>query len=342
MTPTDKQQDQPYFDTSNLYVFIYKYRKLLISAVVLSAVISTVVSLNIQEKYKAEASIFPSNTSSIAKVLINPNYGGMADIMGLGEEERSEQLLEFLSSDKLRSKVIEEFDLMHHYKIDDQESETPYHDLYETFESNITFTRNKNMAVVIEVMDHSPDTAALLASAILRTLDDVMNDIQKERAIQGFKIVEKSYLKSKAELDEVQDSLKSIMGKGVLNVQSQSEVYGDAYAQAIAKNNLSAIKALEEKMELLSKYGSQYLSLREYIETETVRLTELKAKYEEAKVDANERVKNFFVVKSPFAPEKKSYPVRWLIVALSVIGTLLSGILGILFFEQFQKVRAQL
>ncbi len=334
--------DGGYFDSSNLYVFLYKYKFHLGILLILSAVLSTVVSLNIQEKYKSLAVIYPSNTSSLAKALISNRFGGKTDIMEFGEEEKSEQLLEILNSDKVKSKVISKFNLLSHYEINPEETETPNYDLYELFDENISFKQNKNMAVEIAVLDHSPDTASLIAESIMKILDDVVNEIQKERAIQGFWVVKKTYEQLTNEIQTMEDSLSLIMSKGVLDIKSQSEVYGDAYAQAVAQGNSSAVEALEEKLAVLSKYGAPYMSLRERLENERLRLSELKGKYDEAKVDAESRIQNYFVVTNPFPAEKKSYPIRWLIVSLSVLGTLLIGIISIFLYEQAQKVKAQL
>ena len=166
MSKENNTVEEGYFDSSILYVFLYKYKVHLAVLFVLSAGISALVSLNIQEKYKSVAVIYPSNTSSVAKALISTRFGGKTDIMEFGEEEKSEQLLEILNSDKVKSKVISEFNLMTHYDINPEESETPNHDLYEMFDENISFKQNKNMAVEIVVLDHSPDTAALIAKAV--------------------------------------------------------------------------------------------------------------------------------------------------------------------------------
>lgn len=340
---SDKERlREDYFDSSNLYVFLYKYKVQIFIIVVLSGLVSSLVSLSIQEKYKSVAVIYPSNTSSVAKALISSKFGGKTDIMEFGKEEKSEQLLEILNSDKVKKRIIEQFDLMKHYDITAEDSETPNYDLNEIFEENISFSQNKNMAVEISVLDHSPDTAAKIAEALLVAVDDVMNSIQKERAIQGFNIVKESYLSLSKEVNEMEDSLAFIMGKGVLDVNSQSEVYGDAYAVAISKGNKAAEKALGEKLELLSKYGAQNISLRVALGNERQRLSALKGKYEEAKIDAESRLQNFFTITSPFAAEKKSYPVRWLIVVMSVLGALFTGGITIVLYEQFQKLRTQL
>ena len=331
-----------YFDSSNLYVFLYKYKLHLGVLFVLSALVSSLVSLNIQEKYKSVAVVYPSNTSSVAKALISSRFGGKTDIMEFGEDEKSEQLLEVLNSDKVRSRLVDQYDLMAHYDIKLDETSTPNYDLNEIFSENISYSQNKNMAVEIQVLDHSPDTAALIAQSVLEILDNVMNDIQKERAVQGFAVVKKAYNDLNADIQKMEDSLAFIMSKGVLSIKSQSEVYGSAYTKAIAKGNMKAAELLQSKLDILAKYGAKYISLKETLENERLRLSELRGKYDEAKVDAEARIQNYFVVTNPYAAEKKSYPIRWLIVLLSVVGTLLSGILAIFFYEQAQKIKVQL
>lgn len=330
-------EEKEYFDSSNLVVFIYKYKRAISIIAIIAFIVSTVVSFVIPEKYKSTVVVYPSNTSSIAKALINTGMGNQDDIMEFGEEEKTEQMLEVLNSEKVKSRLIAQYDLLNHYDIDT--AGTPMTDLQEKYEQNISFQRNINMAIEIEVLDQNRDTASLMANSIVKIADDVMNEIQKKRTTQGFDIVKRTYEEKEADIKKMQDSLEFIMKMGVLDIRTQSEVYSDAHAQALAKGNTTAIKALEEKMSTLSKYGSQFLGLKENLENERMKLSELKAKYDEARVDAEERIQNFFVVTDAFPAEKKSYPIRWLIVVLSTAGSLIMGILALAIFEQMQRVK---
>ena len=336
----DPQQE--YFDSSNLIVFLYKYKKLMFWVLVLSLIISTLIAFLLPVRYQSISVVYPSNTSSIAKALINSDFGGKNDIMEFGEEEKTEQLLEILNSEQVRTQIIQEFNLMEHYDISSEKSSTPFTDLLKRYERNIQFKRNVNMAVEIEVLDENRDTAAAIANRIVEVTDEVMNRIQKERSVQGFEIVKKAYNEKVREISLMEDSLKKIMGAGVLNVKSQSEVYSDAYAKALASGNSAGTKALEAKMSILSKYGSQFMALKENLENERLKLSDLRAKYDEAKVDAEERLQNLFVVTRAYPAEKKAYPIRWLIVSLSTIGALLIAFLTILIFEQIQLVKTKL
>ncbi len=321
-----------------LIAFIYNHLKPLFILSLSAAVVASIVSFLIDDKYKSTVILYPSNTSSISKVLINSG-NGKGDILEFGEEEKVEQLLQVVHSDKVKDAVIKQFDLMKHYEIDTA-SPSKYTLLIQQFESNITFKRNEYMAIEINVLDKDPALAAAIANGIAKILDDVMNDIQKERSLPGFKIVEKSYLSSLAYQQSLQDTLSFIMGKGVHDVEAQSEVLTSAYADAIGKGNKAAVESINEKMALLNKYGAQQYNIKEKLQNTAIQLSLLKEKYDEAKIDANERIPNFFMVNEAKAAEKKSYPVRWLIVSVTVLCTFVFSLLALLINEKIKLIKS--
>lgn len=332
--------NKDYFDSSNLYVFLYRYKKPIIVIILISSILSIIASAFITDKFLSNAVIYPANTSSVRSLL--SDQGNQESFTDFGEEEKSEQLLEILKSDKVRSKILTRFNLMDHYKINETSTNTPNHDLNEIYDDNISFKKNKNMAVEISVLDHNNDTAALIAKELLTVLDEVVNDIRKVRAVQGYQVVKTKYDMLASEIQVMEDSLNKIMRKGIINIPAQSEVYSNSYAEAIRLGNSSAAAKLKEELNLLSQDGVQFISLTEKLENERLKLSSLKGKYEEAKADAEESIQNFFVVTSPSVAEKKTYPIRWLIVSVSVIGSLFLGIIFVIFFEQFQIIRAKL
>lgn len=321
-----------------LIAFIYNHLKPLIILSAAAAVISAGVSFLIDNKFRSTVILYPSNTSSISKVLINSG-NGKGDILEFGEEEKVEQLLQVLHSDKVQDLVIKQFDLMKHYEIDTSSPEK-YTLLTEHFEDNIKFKRNEYMAVEINVLDKDAATAAKIANGIAKILDDVMNDIQKERALPGFKIVEKSYFDFLDYQQDLEDSLNFIMGKGVHDVEAQSEVLTSAYADAIGKGNRAAVESINEKIALLNKYGAQQYNLKEKLQNTAIQLSQLKEKYDEAKIDANERIPNFFMVNEAKAAEKKSYPIRWLIVSVTTICTFIFSLIVLLLNEKIKLIKS--
>jgi uncharacterized protein involved in exopolysaccharide biosynthesis len=334
--------DKAYFDSSNFIVFTYKYRKVIGTIVIVAFVVSAIISYIIPEKYQSVAKVYPSNTNSIAQAIISNSPGNQNDIMEFGEEEKTEQLLEVLESEKVKSKIITEFNLLKHYQVDSTQSSTPITDLHEKYKNNISFKRNVNMAVEIAVLDINPDTASLIANRIVSVADEVMNEIRQKRNKQAFQIVKKIYLDKVSQIGVMEDSIKFIMKNGVIDVSGQTEVYSNAHAIALSKGNKTGAQALEKKLNVISKYGAQLISLNENLVLEQKVLSELQAKYTEAKIDVEEKIENLFIVNRAFPAEKNSYPVRWLIVLLSTIGSLVIGILAITVFEQLQKLKFEI
>jgi len=68
-------------------------------------------------------------------------------------------------------------------------------------------------------------------------------------------------------------------------------------------------------------------------------LTTIKTKYEEAKVDAEESLPQTFIVDNAFLAEKKSYPVRWIIVFVSTFSAFILCVLACILFENISKLK---
>ena len=94
-------------------------------------------------------------------------------------------MLQILESGNIRSKIVSKYDLLHHYEID-LNGKYVNTDLNKTYYENISFKRNNNGAVIITVMDKSPDTAALIANDIASLYDSTKNAMIHERAMTDF------------------------------------------------------------------------------------------------------------------------------------------------------------
>ncbi len=326
------------FNSAGLFLFIYRWKKLLILIGVIAMIASIVFSSSffITPKYKSTVIMFPTSTNSVSKALMADNYGATQDILQFGAEEQSEQLLQILNSNKIRARIIEKYNLLEHYNISSN-SKFKNTILFKKYENNIRFRRTEFMAVEIEVLDKDPQMAADIANDIAALLDSTKNTMQRERAIQGLKIVEAEYLKLKNEIVKMEDSLKELRKLGINDYETQAEAYNTQHAIALSHNNASGARAIEEKLKILSEYGSSYVSIRDALEFDKKQLSVLKTKYEEAKVDAEQELPGKFVVNSAFKAEQKSYPVRWLIILVSTLSSMLLGVVSILVFDYLNR-----
>ena len=322
-------------DSFKVAYFLYKWRKALIIIGVAAAFLSAIFSSSffVTPLFKSTVIMYPASSNSISKSLLNENAIAKQDILEFGEDEQTEQMLQILNSNRIRDKVIAKFKLASHYEILPG-SKYQQTRLYNRFESYITFKRTEYMAVKISVLDKDPQMAADIANEIAALLDSVKNDMQKERAMQGFKIVEAEYLSQQEQVRAMEDSLTELRKFGVHDYESQAEMMNQQLAMEIAKGNTRGINALEDKLKILATYGGPYVSIRDALEHEKKQLSYIKARFEEAKIDAYEEIPQKFIVENAYKAERKAYPITWIIVILSTIGALLAGMLVIFVVER--------
>ena len=195
------------------------------------------------------------------------------------------------------------------------------------------------MSVKVEVLDRNPDTAALIANDIASLLDTVKNRMRKKIALEALEIVEAEYFGMMNYMTQMEDSLAKIRAMGVHDPEAQSEVLTEQLAVATLQNNKNAIKVIEEKLATLAQYGGIYISIRDNFEWDRKQLSFLKAKYAEAKIDAEKSLEHKFIVNQVTPAERKSYPIRWLIVVSSTVASFLLCIITIMVVRTLQNLR---
>lgn len=336
---TDQTQNKAEFDSSNLIVFLLRYRKPLIIVSVLAAIVSSVVSLLIEEKYNSSVIFFPAQNSSLSKAVMTEDAQGKNDISTFGEEEQAEAMLQILNSDKIKWKIWGKYNLMEHYEID-PEAEYAKTRLGQKWESNVNFKRTEFNSIRIDVLDKDPQMAANIANDIASLVDSTKNEMLRERARDALVVIEQEYKDLNEYMQSLDDSLTTLRNKGVHEYEKQIEQLTKVYYEAISNNNQRAIKTLEAKLDTLAKYGSAYKSMTENLEFLRERFVLIQGKYEEVKVDANQSVSHKFVVNRAVPQEKKAYPVRWLIVVVSTLSAFLLTILVIIGYENFRSLRS--
>jgi uncharacterized protein involved in exopolysaccharide biosynthesis len=326
------------FDSGSLIIFLYKWRKPLIIVIIVAALGSWFFSCPwfITPKFQSTVIMYPASSSSVSRALLSDQSAKGQDLVSFGEDEQAEQLLQILSSNKIRDRIIQKFNLIKHYKIDSS-SRYKNESLYKEYDRNITFRRTEYMAVQISVLDKDPQMAADIANKIADLLDSAKNQMQRQRAYSGFKIVEAEYNLLKKEIEKITDSLVAIGKLGVNDVEYQSQALNTQMAIATSNNNRSAMAALQKRLDVLGKYGGIYMSLKNALEFKTHQLTLLQAKFKEAKVDAEEDLPQKFIVNTAYKAERKSYPVQWLIVLVSTFSALFFTIIVIIIMEKISS-----
>ena len=315
---TNEKQNIVY-DAFDLIAFAWKKRLLLIIVTVVTFIATSIISLQINDRYMSQVVLFPAASVSIAKNLVETSTISMdsRDIMSFGKDEEAERMLQILHSNQIKDYIVEKYDLMKHYKIDMNPKKFPYTQLDKKYKSNIKFRRTEFMSIEITVLDEQKDTAALIANDIAAYIDSTIHNMKKERAIEAFNIVEREYFVLQKDIEVLNDSLKKIRELGVIDYQSQSAALNQALADALSKGQTSAARTIEKKLELLAKYGGDYVSISEQLQSQITRLGQLKDKYAAAKVNVEQSIPQVFIVDKATASERKALPKRSMIVVIT-------------------------
>ena len=329
----DEQQHNAY-SSKYLCRLLVEYRKPILIILAVAALCAIIFSSPyfITPLYKSTTIIYPTSSNSISKVLISTTYQSEKDIMNIGEDEQTEQMLQVLNSNRVRDKVISRFNLMEHYDIRD--SKYPITKLNKLYDARIKFRRTEFNSVKITVMDSDAELSARIANEIAEIFDSTMNEMQKEVAIKAFRIVEQEYNTLVAEMNTLEDSLNTLRKLGVFDYESQVEMLSQQLAVELGKGNTQGIKNIQEQLDILAEYGGASYAINERLDNDRLQLSLVKSKYEEAKVDATEFIPHKFVVTSAFQAERKSYPIRWIIVVVTVLSTFLLLIFCIVFYDR--------
>lgn len=335
MVETPSRDNVASFD---LVLFLWARRKLILGITLFGALAGVVAAFVIPPLYKSEVIMFPAITNSPSKALLNEQSTGRDDILALGDEEDSEQLLQILYSDEIRDRICEKYDLMSVYRIkkDGKHKNT---ELREAFDDHITFEYTKFSSVRVEVLDEDPVRAANMANDISAQVDSVWRTMARERAEKGLGLVQSKVHQLERDIRQWEDSMKVLRTLGVHDYHTQTERYNEYMGAAILKGDQRAIKEFEERFKTLAQYGGPYITLQDRIFNETKRLSILRMKLEQAQADLESDLPHKFVVNKARPADKKSYPVRWLIVVISTVSAFLLALVLIVVQENVKKIR---
>ena len=313
-----------YFDNRNLLETLWKWKKHLMIVGVLTIVFSAIFSSSsfIKPKFKSTARIYPSN-----------------NIYTFSDESQSEQLLEIISSQDIKLRVIDAFKLSEVYKISKQDPQYLTYMLAE-FNENVSFKKTEYETVEISVLDTDPQRACTMCDSIIHFLDDKVRSMHRIKYEEVARIAKKDLVEINHEIDSVEERLNSLRNEyHILDYKSQAEEITKGMVRVFAeqKSNTTGGKELEKWMKNLSEKGGEF----ELLDKEQLFLANQRDSiyrvYNQSVSSANKKIIYGQRVQNPVPADKKSYPVRWLIVLISTFAALFVAVLIILILENKKK-----
>lgn len=304
-----------FFDNQRILQLIWrrKFHFIIVGtiAVLLSAVFSG--PKFIQPKFKSTARIYPTN------------------IWVLSEESETEQMLEIINSRDIKLKMFDAFDLDQVYNIN---REDPHYLSYmlDIYNKNVKAGKTKFETVEISVMDHNPHRASNMCDSIIRFYNRKVRNMHKAKDWEMVEIARKNLGKKYAEMDTLVAEMDVVRKEyGILDFNRQVEKVTEGYMNALTSGRASSpdAKKIQELYNNMAEKGADARIMEARFDNLITQIDSLTNLHDLYASEFEKDITYAHVVEYPVPSDKKSYPVRWLIVAFSAIS---AGFLALLVF----------
>ena len=295
--------EQQNFDFSTIVTIIRKNIKVFIVVIIGSAILAVIFSSPtfLKPRFKSYAVVYPINIHTYS------------------EESQTEQLLQIFQAGSIRDSIIEKFDLYKRYEIVENEPSSKYYMNLE-YSDRIVSSKTSYESVVLEVFDENPDTAKLMADEVLVQLNKKIRSFYNERGQRRSQAFKTQMDYQATVIDSIQHQIKQLgQEKGLLEYESQTRELMKGYIDAFAANpNSERTGEMRKWLDDLQSSGSSFQSLQEISTVAIEEYGRLTEKFLDWRAIGYENVTYMDVVVSPEVPDKKAWPIRWLILLLAV------------------------
>lgn len=250
-------------------------------------------------------------------------------------ETRTDQLLQLLESNSIRDSLVKRFDLATVYEVDTA-SQGGYFALYNEFMERVDISKTTYESVRIEIVDEDPRRARDMVNGMLEQVNLLARRLQREKSYEVLTISQRSLDHARAKLDSVEAQLDTLRNRdGILDYYSQVKELTKGYMRLIAsgapKARLDEVQGLIDDME---RKGGEFRSLSELSNLFRMNYDRLLTEHERVINDVTKELTYTNVVVYPEVSDKKVYPVRWLVLVLTVVSALLLAYLMLLWRDQ--------
>lgn len=304
-----------------MLVDIIQKRFKLLAIVALTTLVGSVIFSGpafIPPKYKSVAIVYPINLEAY------------------GSESLTEQLLQLFQSTSIRDSLIEKFDLAEVYELNPKQ-EGFRHDLVNEFNDHVFVSKTNFESVKIQVYDVSPERARDMAQEMVVQLNYKARKLHRDNALEQLRISNNQLEYQAKMLDSINIQLSNLRKEsGILDYQIQIEKITEAYLKMLTESRIpeSRIKEVRKMLDDLGDKGGVYMTLSHMSEVASENYNSLIIENQRILRDVNQERTYTHMVVTPEVPDKKSLPVRWLIVLSALVSSMLMAFVVLLLFEK--------
>ncbi len=308
-----------FFDNQRILSLIWKRKLHFVVVGVIAIVLSAIFSgpTFIRPKFKSVARLYPTNISTIS------------------EESETEQMLEILNSNDIKLKMFDAFNLGEIYNIkkDDPHYLTYMFDIYN---KNVKTAKTEYETVEISVEDFLPERACNMCDSIIHFYNLKVGAMYKAKYLEMVQITQRLLNKKHNEYDSLKVLLDKVReNSGVFNFSGQSPEITRGYMNALVngKGSTNDGKKIEKLYNNFAEKGSDVQWLENQNHLVISEIDSIGRVHETYLSEYQKNITYNHIVEHPFPADKKSYPVRWLIVAFSTFSAVFLALLVFLVID---------
>lgn len=209
----------------DLFVLLYKWKKHILGASLLTAVIVAGISLAMPNYYEASTQFYAASPdlAQPAPLGNTPSY-----LKIYGNDNDIDRLISIAKSNVVSTYLIEKFDLYNHFDIETN-SDKAKSKLLLKFDKLFEITKTKYDAIKLSFEDKDPQFAADVANSAREKIDELARQMIKGSQSKLLTSYKTSVEAKQKEYNSIADSLTMARVKyNIFNTQSQGEAFGSS------------------------------------------------------------------------------------------------------------------
>lgn len=232
---------------------LYRRRGLITSITLVALIASVVIALLTPKWYAAEARVLQPEGGGLSLLgIVNRASGGLGNLLG-GGGGGYERYLTILTSRSMMESVVEAFDLVEIYEIDEED---PYEAMFraaDELSDNVSFdVALKFDYLAIVAFDKDPERAAEMSNFMVAKLNEENARLSSETARRTRSVIEQRLNRAVADMDSARAELQAFQEtNGLVQLEAQAE----AMMQSIASLKAEAAKLDIQYQTLAQQYG---------------------------------------------------------------------------------------
>ncbi|WP_400191423.1 hypothetical protein [Hymenobacter sp. B81] len=340
----------------SLWPIVQRWKNLVLGAVALAAVVSAVVALLLPNIYRSTSVFYPTNPQTTDPDRI-VTEGGKLELGGRAED--LDRVLTIGNSLPVAEYIIKKYRLHQHYEFGQPGDEQADQAALDEFAANLDIVHNERDAIELTFQDRDKQLAARIANDLVALIDSFNQQLTLDNRRSVLDLYRSRYNFLSREYASTRQAL--IAGRrryGIYGMDRESRYLAQeiirtesALRQAEGEGNSGRAAGLRRALRGLTEVeGGNRLNLENFVQgadsMSTLyarfnnlqeRLVRSREAYESADLALKGRISSLYVVQKAYPATKKAKPIRWLIVASSVVITLALSIIFITLLELFRR-----